>query len=44
MVNHDILHQNRVRPVSAIPLEEYLKIFLCVLEIANFPDQPDHAH
>jgi hypothetical protein len=25
-------------PVSVIPLEEYLKIFLCVLEIAiSFP-------
>ena len=28
-------------PVSGIPLEEYLKIFLCVLEIGTlFP--PDH--
>jgi hypothetical protein len=40
MVNHDILHLNRTSIgywilVSVIPLEEYLKIFLCVLEITT---------
>jgi hypothetical protein len=32
MVTHDIAPVSGTIPVSAIPLEEYLKIFLCVLE------------